>query len=212
MTLIAYTKIQRDISIEKLWNSTESAFPKAENREYFNDIKSRKNQDSIKESLCALLVLAELLRSINCKSDDLIFAKQESGKPYFLNSKIEFSLSHSGGYAAAAICDTSNVGIDIETAAISAEKAEKLAKRFFSEAEINEFQATPESFLNIWTKKEAFAKMQGVPLSDLITNEKKSPLESRESTFFAHFNVEGSPLAVCLESPCEIRNLSEIII
>ena len=212
MTLIAYTKIQRDASMEKLWNSIGSAFPKAENRAYFDEIKSRKNQDSMRESLCALLVLAELIESANLPSKDLIFARQESGKPYFLNSKTEFSISHSHGYAAAIISSESLVGIDLEAAMIPREKAEKLAKRFFSDDELDEFATIPESFLNIWTKKEAFAKMQGIPLSDLIAAEKKSPLATKNNVFFSHFNVDGHPLTVCLENPCEIRNLGEITI
>ena len=212
MTLVAYTKIGIDANIDALWNETESAFSGAENRGYFDEIRSRKNQDSIKESLCALLVLAELLKSANLPSKDLIFARQESGKPYFINSKIEFSLSHSHGYAAAIISNESHVGIDLEAATLPCEKAEKLARRFFSESELDEFATTPESFLNIWTKKEAFAKMQGIPLSDLITAEKKSPLATKHNVFFSYFNVDGHPLTVCLENPCEIKNLGEITV
>ena len=212
MTLVAYTKIRPYADTEELWTRAKNAFPHTENDEYFRSIKSRKNQDSIKESLCALLVLAELLKNANFKSESLIFARQESGKPYFSNSKIEFSLSHSGEYSVAAICDNSGIGIDIETSEISNEKAEKLAKRFFSEAEIKEVQTTPESFLMIWTKKEAFAKMHGIPLSNLIANEKRSPLKTRENVFCEVFKIDNNPLAVCLDNPCEIKNLGEIAI
>lgn len=210
MTLVAYTKIGIDANIDALLNKTESAFSSAENRGYFDEIRSRKNQDSINESLCALLVLAELVKRLNVDLPTLILGRRESGKPCFINSKIEFSLSHSHGYAAAIICDESRVGIDLEAAEISAEKAEKLAKRFFSAREICEFEARPNNFLKLWTKKEAFAKMQGIPLSNLIANEKKSDQETRNNVFFVNFDVEGSPLTVCLETPCEIRNLGEI--
>jgi phosphopantetheine--protein transferase-like protein len=212
MTLVAYTKIQHDASVDQLLERVESAFPNVENREYFDKIKSRKNQDSIKESLCALLVLAELIKRAHCCSEDLIFSRQESGKPYFSNSPIEFSLSHSHGYAAAAISDSSRVGIDVETAQISAEKAEKLAQRFFSEAEIKEFQAAPQSFLKIWTKKEALAKMLGTPLSELIAYEKSSPASPRKAADFHCLSADGHPLTVCLEKLDEIKSLGEIII
>ena len=210
MTLVAYTKISVDSDLDALWSKTESAFSSAESHGYFDAIKARKNQDSIKESLCALLVLADLAKALDLDPSKLILDRQESGKPYFANSKIGFSLSHSHGYAAAAISDTSRIGIDLEAATLPREKAEKLAKRFFSDSELDEFATIPESFLNIWTKKEALAKMQGIPLSNLIVNEKKSDHETRNNVFFENFDVEGSPLTVCLEKPCEITSLGEI--
>lgn len=212
MTLVAYTKIRPYIDTEELWTRAKNAFPHTENDEYFCSIKSRKNQDSIKESLCALLVLAELIKRAEFDPANLILSRQDSGKPHFLNSQIEFSLSHSRGYAAAAICDTSRVGIDIETSEISREKAEKLAQRFFSADEIKEFQAAPESFLKIWTKKEAYAKMSDIPLSDLIANERKCPSETRKNAFFEILEINDIPLTVCLDNPCEIKNLGEITI
>ena len=207
MTLVAYTKIQSDVDAEMLWARVENAFPSPENREYFNGIKSRKNQYSIKESLCALLVLAELIKRAEFDPANLILSRQDSGKPHFLNSQIEFSLSHSGEYSVAAICDNSGIGIDIETSEISREKAEKLAQRFFSADEIKEFQAAPESFLKIWTKKEAYAKMSDIPLSDLIANERKCPSETRKNAFFEILEINDIPLTVCRENPCEIKYL-----
>ena len=118
MTLVAYTKIKPDSDLESRRTRLEKAFPKKENEEYFREITQRKNQYSIKESLCALLVLAALLEKANIPSSDLILDRHESGKPRFKNSEIEFSLSHSRGYAAAAISDTSKVGIDLEAADI----------------------------------------------------------------------------------------------
>lgn len=210
MTLVAYTKIKPDSDLKSLWTRVEKAFSKKETEAYFSEIRERKNQDGNKESLSALLVLAALLERADIPSFDLILDRHESGKPYFSNSPIEFSLSHSHGYAAAAISDSSRVGIDVETAQISAEKAEKLAQRFFSEAEIKEFQAAPQSFLKIWTKKEALAKMLGTPLSDLIAIEKKTPNTKRENTFFYELSADGHPMTVCLEKSCEITCLGEI--
>ena len=212
MTLVAYTKISVESDLDTIWSKTESAFSSAESRGYLDAIKARKNHDSIKESLCALLVLAELVKRLNVDLPALILGRRDSGKPCFINSKIEFSLSHSHGYAAAIISDESRVGIDLEAATLPQEKAEKLAKRFFSDSELDEFATIPESFLNIWTKKEALAKMQGIPLSDLIAAEKKSPLATKINVFFSHFNVDGHPLTVCLENPCEIRDLGEITV
>ena len=212
MTVVAYTKTQPEADLDLLWIKENKAFPSTDNRGYFDDIKARKNNGSIKESLSALLILAELLRKENIDTAALILGRQESGKPHFKNSQIEFSLSHSHEYAAVVISDHSKVGIDIETAEILAEKAAKLAERFFSNAEKLEFQAYPDSFLKLWTKKEAYAKMQGTPLSDLIVNEKKAPNAERANVVFYELSADGHPVTVCLEKPCEIKDLGEIIV
>ena len=212
MTLVAYTKTNASADHDLLWSKVNKAFPSTENREYFDEIRSRKNQDSIRESLSALLVLAELLNRASTPTTTLIFGRQESGKPHFKNSQIEFSVSHSHGYATAIISDDSKVGIDIEATEISPEKAAKLAERFFSADEKRELVANPDSFLRIWTKKEAFAKMHGTPLSDLIASEKNLPTGKRENAAFCELSANGHPMTVCLEKPCEITTLGEIII
>lgn len=212
MTLVAYTKTNASADLALLWSKVNKAFPSTENRGYFDEIRTRKNQDSIRESLSALLVLAELLERAEIPSSDLILDRYESGKPCFKNSQIEFSLSHSRGYAAAAISDSSRVGIDLEAAEISPEKAAKLAERFFSADEKRELVANPDSFLRLWTKKEAYAKMLGTPLSVLLANEKKAPDNRREDACFHELSANGHPLTVCLEKPCEIKDLDEIII
>ncbi len=210
MTLVAYTIIKPDSDLESLRTRLEKAFPKKENEEYFREITQRKNQDSIRESLCALLVLAALLEKANIPSSDLILDRQDSGKPRFTNSQIEFSVSHSRGYAAAAISDTSKVGIDLEAAEIPPEKAARLATRFFTDDELNALNESPDIFLRLWTKKEAYAKMLGTPLSELIAIEKKAPNGRRENAFFSVLSAGGHPLTVCLEKPCKITSLGEI--
>lgn len=212
MTLVSYTKIDASANLDLLWSKVNKAFPSTENHGYFSEIKTRKNPDSIKESLCTLLVLAELLNRENISSSALILGKQKGGKPCLKNSKTEFSLSHSHGIAAVVISDESRVGIDVEAAEITPEKAAKLAERFFSDVEKRELDANPDSFLRIWTKKESYAKMLGTPLSDLIANEKKSIATERENAFFAEFEADGHPLTLCLEKPCEIKGLDEIIV
>ena len=212
MTVVAYTKIQADADLDLFWREVEQSFPNKENSIYLDEIKTRKSQDSIRESISALLLLSSLLDRADIDSENLILCRQEGGKPYLKDSEIEFSVSHSHGYAAVVISDHSKVGIDIETAEISTEKAAKLAERFFSNAEKLEFQAHSDSFLKLWTKKEAYAKMQGTPLSDLIVNEKKAPNAERANAVFYELSADGHPVTVCLEKPDEIINLGEIII
>lgn len=212
MTLVAYTKIKTDRDTGSLWAMVENSFSRKENEEYFNEIRKRKNQDSIKESLSALLVLAELLEKADIPSSDLILDRQDSGKPRFTNSQIEFSLTHSRGYAAAAISDTSKVGIDLEATEIPPEKAARLAERFFTDDEQKYAKESPDSALRLWTKKEAYAKMLGTPLSELIAIEKKTPNTKRENAFFYELSADGHPLTVCLEKSCKITDLGAISI
>ena len=212
MTLTAYTRVRTDIALESLWARIENAFPSEENRGYFDEIRARKNEESVRESLCTLLVLAELLKNAQIDTSTLVLARNENGKPYFKSSQIEISLSHSHGYAAVAISDRSRIGIDIETADMPREKAEKLAERFFSESEKQELHDSPNDFLSIWTRKEAFAKMQGINLADLVAYEKKNGTGERKTTFVHEFKADGYPMTVCLENPDEITYIGEITI
>ncbi len=212
MTLIAYTRISADAELDALVERVQNAFSRPENQAYIGEIKYRKNLDSARESLYCLLVLSELLKNARVDASSLILDRREGGKPHFENSRIEFSLSHSHGYAAAAISDESRVGIDVESAEIPREKASRLAERFFSESEKRELETNPDSFLRLWTKKEAYSKMQGTPLSDLIANEKALPANERKNAFFYEFETDAHPLTLCLEKPCQITNIGEIAI
>ena len=57
-----------------------------------------------------------LARDYHLQREDLVLLKAEDGKPYFQNVPICFSLSHTKGLVAVAVCDT-EVGIDAESAA-----------------------------------------------------------------------------------------------
>ncbi len=92
----------------------------------------------------------------------------ETGKPYAQNLNIQFNLSHSGKYAAAAFSDAA-IGIDIE---IPRNINPRLAKRYFSEAEFKHLQSTdnPElEFLKIWTRKESLLKASGIGISTKLS-------------------------------------------
>lgn len=79
----------------------------------------------------------------------------DTGKPYFINSDIHFSLSHSKGVCAVAISDQP-VGVDVEV--IKDSYNPHLIKRSLNE---NETAAFDGDFTRIWCRKEAVAKMTG---------------------------------------------------
>lgn len=82
----------------------------------------------------------------------------DSGKPYFRNSAVEFSLSHSGDWWAVAFSGAP-LGIDIQK--IDGRDHSAVAGRWFGEAEKAMAEAGGEAFFRIWTMKEACAKMTG---------------------------------------------------
>lgn len=79
----------------------------------------------------------------------------DTGKPYFLDSNIHFSLSHSKGVCAVAISDQP-VGIDVEV--IKESYNLHLIERSLSKKEAAVFDG---DFTRIWCRKEAVAKMTG---------------------------------------------------
>lgn len=208
MTLVTFAKIQNH-GIGLLSDCVKSAFPNAENKQYFDVIFARKNQDSVKESLSALLLLSYLTGKYDVKNSSFILKRGEGGKPYFLDSSLNFSLSHSNGYAAAAVSDLGEIGLDIEASDTSPERAEKLSRRFLGSDELAEFDGTPESFLRIWTKKEAYAKMCGISLSELIASEKDGIGTEREKVKFYYFEADGHPITLCSEGVFDTVHLLE---
>ncbi len=89
-----------------------------------------------------------------------------SGKPVADNCFI--SISHSGDMAA--VCKSEiPVGVDIEK--IDAERdLRKIAARFYCGKELEYFSEKPtaERFYEIWTKKEAYSKIDGGGVSEIF--------------------------------------------
>ncbi len=90
----------------------------------------------------------------------------ENGKPVADNCFV--SISHSE--KTVAVCKAHvPVGIDIEVFGKNRDW-KKIAKRCFGENELNCFLKSPDekTFLEIWTKKEAFSKISGNGIADII--------------------------------------------
>lgn len=77
------------------------------------------------------------------------------------------SLAHCHGRAIAVMSKEGRIGVDIESVSRSVPHPGAMADRFFSPAEQllwRESGEGPESFLRIWTRKEALGKAQGLGL------------------------------------------------
>ena len=78
------------------------------------------------------------------------------------------SISHSGDMVA--VCTSENpIGIDIEKIDTK-RNLEKLSKRVFKGQELEAFEQnpTPEQFYEIWTKKEAYSKIDGQGVNEIM--------------------------------------------
>lgn len=87
-----------------------------------------------------------------------------TGKPYFINSNIHFSLSHSHGLCAVAVADR-QVGVDVEI--IKSSYPLHLIERSLSE---NEEPVYDGDFTHLWCRKEAVAKMTGEGITGYPNN------------------------------------------
>ncbi len=118
--------------------------------------------------------------------------RYEENKPFADNCFV--SISHSGDMVA--VCKSeSPVGIDIEK--IDGTRSyEKIAKKYFHGKETEHFESnsTADTFFEIWTKKEAYTKIDG---GGVIEIHKGIDVLSLENHRFQTEKVNGYMLTVC---------------
>ncbi|MCL2925797.1 MAG: 4'-phosphopantetheinyl transferase superfamily protein [Trichodesmium sp. MAG_R04] len=130
-----------------------------------------------------------LSRYLNIESKKLQFTYSDRGKPYLQNTSILFNLSHSQDLALYAITKVSLIGIDLEYIR-PINDAENLAKRFFSLQEYNLISQLPsqkqqETFLKMWTCKEAYLKATGDGLAGSLEKVEISLTPEKPVEFFS---------------------------
>lgn len=122
------------------------------------------------ESLGAELVLNYAARELllgHVLPLDIVCGKY--GKPALRGGELEFSLSHSGGLAAAAVSDTA-LGLDIQE---ERPCNMALAKRFFAADEIAALERSENKdvyFTELWCRKESCIKAWGRGLSAVLNS------------------------------------------
>lgn len=85
------------------------------------------------------------------------------GKPELEQGGLRISLSHTRGAVACAVSE-SPVGVDVEPLGRPVRDWERLAQRYYTPEE-QSCADSPERFLEIWTRKEAYLKRDGHGLS-----------------------------------------------
>lgn len=135
-------------------------------KKYISNYKQRYfdtvNLHSSYAKLVADLFLKYILSKVGQSLQEVFV--EASGKPYLLNRKLNFNISHSGSFLVCVI-NKQTIGIDIEKKRI-VNNAESIASRFFLEDEYNIIRGCSDSsksdlFLRFWTLKESFSKMLG---------------------------------------------------
>ena len=127
---------------------------------YLDSVSERKNDGSKKESLAALLLLAEVFKEMGIDASAISIIKDANGRPFLKgNKEIDLSLSHSDRFVACAVSTVGRVGVDIEKVPDN-DRYERIGGRFLSDAERG-IAKNAEDFARVWTRKEAYYKFIG---------------------------------------------------
>ena len=114
-----------------------------------------------------------------CGGDLPEIAQTKQGKPYFPNSTLHFSVSHTKNHAFCCLSEK-NVGIDAEETDRTVSPA--LANKVLSETEITRYAAASDknaALLRLWVLKEAYAKLLGKGLGEYLYQTDFDPEDPR---------------------------------
>ena len=106
-------------------------------------------------------------------------AETPLGKPYFPESALHFSISHTKCHAFCCLAEE-NVGIDAEE--MDRRVSPALADKILSQAEKTRYAASADknaALLRLWVLKEAYAKLLGKGLGDYLYQTDFSPDDPR---------------------------------
>ena len=122
-----------------------------EQQEYINGLNPLKKD----QSLAARCLLSFLLKEMNFTVSIENLSSTNSGKPYFADSNVFISLTHSKEYVGCAVSDKP-VGIDIEQIK---DVKDSVIERVCSKDEISYLaKSCKDEFFTLWTLKEAYIK------------------------------------------------------
>ena len=122
-------------------------------------------------------------------------AVTDRGKPYFVDSDLHFSISHTKGQAFCAVSEN-NIGIDAEE--MDRDIDLRLAERFLSETELDRYQKATDprdALLRLWVLKESDAKRTGRGWGNYLKNTDFDPEDESIQM------IDGCYVAVLIEEP-----------
>lgn len=160
-----------------------------------------------KTALLSLSALSLLHRS----GADGTLAYDANGRPYFEERTCDFSITHTQNHVFCALTDGEDssirIGIDAEDLGRpDFSNLDEMTARWFSENEQKVFLASPtkETFLRIWTRKEAYSKYTGEGLRALSKIDTEGLAKEGNIQFFDY------RIGDILLSVCAPRGLNEI--
>ncbi|MCD6112847.1 MAG: 4'-phosphopantetheinyl transferase superfamily protein [Bacteroidales bacterium] len=162
-------KINQDVLLG-IWEITESENEllrninlKEKEKDFF---KSLKNSTRRKHWLSYRNIINSFL-----KNNDTEIYYDENLKPHFLNLDYNFSVSHSGDFAAVILSKKNKVGIDIEQIN---PRVKKVITKFLNDYEIKNFNSEEnisiEKLYVYWCAKESLLKLYGKKNLDFKKN------------------------------------------
>ncbi len=210
---------------EMRWESCADALLKLISPERASLISRKSNTEKLLESLAATRLFEQKASFITgVPISDLTYKYGEKGKPELgFDSEISFSLSHAKGLVAVVINynedrgPAPSCGIDCEdipSALIKAEEHMKLAERFFGEGELGyigcaEGTDRAARFLEVWTAKEAHAKLTGkgifgeISCKDLFVPKDSGEHIYSDGLHLTVFKTSDAVISVAVDEPRE---------
>lgn len=132
-----------------------------------------------------------------------------SGRPYFEERTCDFSITHTQNHVFCAIIEgeePTRIGIDAEDLnRPDFSNFEEMAARWFGENEQTVFSASPtkETFLRLWTRKEAYVKYTGEGLKALSKVDTVS-LEAEGEIRFFDYRVGDILISLCVPHDVDV--------
>ena len=133
----------------------------------------------------------------------------ENGRPYFCDRMCDFSITHTQNHVFCAIIDgeePTRIGIDAEELGRpDFSNLEEMAARWFGENEQTVFSASPtkETFLRLWTRKEAYVKYTGEGLKALSKVDTVS-LEAEGEIRFFDYRAGDILISLCVPHDVDV--------
>ena len=158
-----------------------------------------------KNALLSLSALSLLHRA----GADGTLSYDENGRPYFCDRMCDFSITHTQNHVFCAIIEgeePARIGIDAEDLGRpNFSNLEEMASRWFGANEQKAFLASPtkETFLRIWTRKEAYSKYTGEGLRALSQIDTVI-LENEGRIRFFDYRVGDILISVCVPHDVDV--------
>ena len=120
--------------------------------------------------------------------------RAEKGKPYFKELPLQFSVSHTEDLWVCLISDgTEPVGVDIQQ--IKETRQDRVSERYFTDDEkVYLKENSRNTFFEIWTRKEAYAKYTGRGLTKEL---KKVSTLNNDEVEFIDFDIRAGVKGSC---------------